>query len=253
MKVIILCAGYAVRLHPLTLNTPKPLLPVAGKPMLEYLLEKVAEIEPLDSVWIVSNGKFAGHFEDWAKSAPILKEKIHVVNDGTLTNETRLGAIGDLDLVLRQGKINEDVLLLAGDNLFSFHLNEFVQIAMKHKPFSSLGIYDVGDLNLAKNYGLVQVRASGKITAFLEKPPEPKTTLASTGVYFFPQEALELVRVYLSEKNNPDAPGYFVKWLVERSSVYGVPLAGFWYDIGDRASYDEVNRLLQNGPPPACR
>ncbi len=245
MKVIILCAGYAVRLHPLTIDTPKPLLPIGGRPMLELLLEKVSEVKGIEEVFVVSNGKFAGHFEDWSKNPPYFKGKIRVINDGTTTNETRLGAIGDLDLAVRQGKINDDMLVLAGDNFFTFDLNEFVQIALKHKPFASLGLYDVKDLVLARNYGLVETKHDGKIILFLEKPAEPKTTLASTGIYFFPKDILGLLEIYLAEKNNPDAPGYFIQWLIENSSVFGIPLAGSWYDIGDRESYDKVNSLMQ--------
>jgi len=242
MKVIILAAGYAVRLYPLTENTPKPLLPVGGRPMLEYLMDKVRSISGVDQIFIVTNNKFAGHFETWAKSAG---GNIQVINDGTTSNENRLGAIGDLNLVLEKARIQDDVLVLAGDNYFTFDLAEFTVVSHTHNPYASIGIYDVKDVELAKNYGLVEVIPNGKIRSFLEKPQAPTTTLASTGVYYFPLGTLHLFDIYLSEKNNPDAPGYFVQWLIKRSQVYGVRLEGSWYDIGDLKSYQTVNELAQ--------
>ncbi|MBI4971795.1 MAG: nucleotidyltransferase family protein [Candidatus Omnitrophica bacterium] len=245
MKVIILCAGYAVRLYPLTENTPKPLLPVGDRPMLEHLLDRVRPLKEIDQLFIVTNTKFAGHFESWNLGQKVFDRQIVVINDGTTSNETRLGALGDLNLVLEQGRVQDDVLVLAGDNFFTFDLEDFVSVARTHNPFASIGIYDVKDPSLAKNYGLVEVQPNDKIRSFLEKPQNPTTTLASTGVYYFPQGTLQLLDLYLSEKNNPDAPGYFIQWLIKRSQVYGVKLEGSWYDIGDLASYKTVNQLMQ--------
>lgn len=245
MKAIILCAGYSVRLYPLTEKTPKPLLPVGGRPILDHLLEKVRGVREVNQIYAVSNGKFARNFEKWSKGLKKADVPVRIVNDGTLTNETRLGAIGDLKLVLKQEKIEDDLLVLAGDNYFTFDLSEFVNKALLHKPAPSVGLFDVRDRCLAKNYGLVEVDADGKMTAFFEKPDEPPTTVASTGVYFFPQEILPSLDQYLLEKNNPDAPGYFVKWLAKKKEVYGILLSGIWYDIGDLASYQKLNLLLE--------
>ena len=241
MKVLLLAAGYAMRLYPLTENTPKPLLPVGGRPMIEYILDGVERISTAQDIYVVTNGKFAGHFETWAKSRRSQKP-VRVINDGTFTNETRLGALGDLSLVLKQEHIQDDVLVLAGDNYFTFDLNDFVKSAAGRKPFASVGIYDVKDLGLAQNYGLVTMGPDDKIRTFLEKPKVPETTLASRGIYYFPKETLALFDQFIAEKNNLDAPGYFLSWLIGRSSVYGVVLPGQWVDIGDLKSYQTLNK-----------
>jgi len=245
MQVIILCAGYAVRLYPLTQNTPKPLLPVGNRPMLNYLLDKINELREKSTIHIVTNAKFASHFDFWAT------EKKHdfdvrIINDGTTSNDNRLGAIGDLDLVIKKCGLQDDLLVLAGDNFFTFDLYQFVQSARSHNPFFSIGLYDVKDKLLAKNYGLVELGQGDKIRSFKEKPETPETTLASTGIYYFPKQVLPLLDQYLREKNSPDAPGYFVQWLIKYSSVFGVILTGSWYDIGDLASYEKVNEWVKN-------
>lgn len=248
MVTLILCAGYAVRLYPLTQNTPKPLLSVGSRPMLEYLVDKVNDVDPLGEIFIVTNGKFDPHFRKWAAGqAPALKNRIQIVNDQTTSNETRLGAIGDMNLVLKEARIKEDVLVLAGDNFFTFDLREFVRISRSHSPDASVGLFDVQDKKLAQNYGLVELGPNAKIRTFLEKPRDPQTTLASTGIYYFPAGTLSLLETYVTQKNNPDAPGYFVQWLIERSQVFGIVLGGMWYDIGDLVSYEKVNQIVKEG------
>lgn len=245
MHAIILCAGYAVRLYPLTQNTPKPLLPVGDRPMLDHLVDKINHLKEFDTIDIVTNAKFSGHFENWAKQKNNSK-KIVIINDGSTTNESRLGAIGDLNLVLNRQKIQDDVLILAGDNFFTFDLGEFLRLAQEHNSFASIGLYDVKSKTLARNYGLVELDRDDKIKTFLEKPENPQTTLASTGIYYFPKEVLALLDQYLSEKNSTDAPGYFVQWLIKHSSVFGVLLTGFWFDIGDLASYEQVKTWIKS-------
>lgn len=244
MKAIFLCAGYATRLYPLTKDCPKSLLDVAGRPILNYLMDFVLKIKSVDGVFIVTNDKFFKAFTDW-KEKHYSKASVQVLNDGTTTNENRLGAIRDMQFALKQGKVSDDVLVLASDNLFDTDIRELIQSAEKNRPYVSVGVYDVKDLALASRYGLVQVDKNRKITQFFEKPSNPTTTLASTGIYFFPKENLKLLDQYLESHQNPDAPGHYVKWLVENSQVFAFPFQGTWYDIGDYASYQNADRAFR--------
>lgn len=241
MKIILLCAGYATRLKPLTDHTPKPLLPVGSKPMMEWILDRVKLVNEVESVYVVSNHKFAEHFQLWAKSAKY-PWPIHVVDDQTTTNENRLGAIGDLAYVLKQQGIgSEDLMVLAGDNLFTFDLVSFVKEAKAKRPSPAIAVYDVKDKELAKQYGLVKTDLQNKVEEFLEKPANPPTTLASCGIYWLPKETRLLLDRYLADGHNPDQPGHYMRWLAENAGLVAVPLKGEWLDIGDRASYEKAN------------
>ena len=256
LKVIILCAGYATRLYPLTENMPKPLLPVGNKPILEWILERVQKVHGVEAVYLVSNQKFAGHFETWAASKSgkpypdgRASEKypwpIQVVNDRTATNETRLGAIGDLAYVIKTEKIDPcDLLVIAGDNLFDFDLAAFVDFGKKKRPHGIIAVYDVGDKELAKRYGLVRTDAEGKILEFQEKPPEPTTTLASCGIYWLSREIWSLLDRYITSGHNTDQPGHYMRWLAETSGLFAFSLKGKWLDIGDLASYQKANAIV---------
>lgn len=245
MEVILLCAGYATRLYPLTKDKPKPLLPIADRPILEWILDRVREIEKIDKVFIVTNHPFAGHFEAWVKTVRY-PWPIEVVDDQTTTNENRLGAIGDLEFVLKQKKIvHEDILVIAGDNFFDFNLQAFIKSAAGRRPHSGIAVFDVGDKGLARQYGLVRLDSSGRVIEFFEKPENPVTTLASCGLYWLPKESLELLDRYLSSGHNPDQPGHYMRWLAETDRLYAVSLKGLWIDIGDPASYEKANTLLR--------
>jgi glucose-1-phosphate thymidylyltransferase len=244
MKAVILCAGYATRLYPLTENTPKPLLPVGGRPILEWILDQLKEIKELDAVYLVTNDKFAGHFEKWSKTVSY-PWKIETVNDGTKSNDTRLGAIGDLALVMKEKKVGaEDVLVLAGDNFFDSSLLQFTEFGKAKRPGGVIAVYDVKDKELAKQYGLVETGPDGKVKAFYEKPANPPTTLASCGVYWLPAETRVLLDRYLAAGNNPDQPGHYMRWLAETASLYATPIKGKWLDIGDLASYEKANAMF---------
>ncbi len=244
MKVILLCAGYATRLYPLTENQPKPLLPIAGRPILEWILDRIQQIPNVQGVYVVTNHRFAGHFEKWA-----VKMKypwpVEVVDDQTTTNENRLGAIGDLAFVLKQKNIGaEDLLVIAGDNFFDFDLQSFIAYAESKRPHGVIAVYDVKDKELAKQYGLVQVNAESRILEFFEKPENPPTTLASCGLYWLPAQTRVLLDRYLSSGHNPDQPGHYMRWLSETDALFAAPLKGKWLDIGDRNSYDKANALF---------
>ena len=178
MKLIVLGAGYATRLHPLTLNQPKPLLPVAGKPMIEHVLDNVKSIRDIDHIYIVTNARFAEHFQRWADGYSVKHEgaPITIINDQTTDDSNRLGAIGDIDLVLTEAQIDDDIIVVAGDNLFSHSLEAFGEFCRETgKPV--LGVYDVGNLEEIKKYNAIEIDADGHITFFEEKPTEPKSTL----------------------------------------------------------------------------
>lgn len=244
MNVILLCAGYATRLKPLTDSCPKPLLALADRPMLEYLADQVKKLPSLGGVYIVSNAKFQKNFETWKESYPH-DFKLEVLNDGSITNDDRLGAIRDIAFVLDERNLEDDCLVLAGDNYFDFDLVDFIRFAERHKPNVTLAVYDVKDLNLAKRYGLVACDSKSRIRSFQEKPEHPESTLVSTGVYYFPEENLSMIRRYLKEHQNPDAPGHYVRWLVERSEVFAFSFSGIWYDIGDFESYRTADVKLR--------
>lgn len=244
MKGILLCAGYGTRLHPLTENQPKPLLPVGGKPILEHLLEKMEGLSGLDEVFIVSNERFFQHFQAWAGTKQF-PWRVEVVNDGTRTNESRLGAVGDLRFVVQKYRLTDDLLLFAGDNLFLCNLQPFVSFAEAHRPSASLAVIDVKERDLARQYGIVKTEREGKITEFFEKPADPPSTLASTGGYWFAGERLDLLDRYISEGHNADRLGDYIAWLAKVDRVYAFPLAGKWYDIGDLRSYHEADRHLR--------
>lgn len=232
MKALILAAGYATRLYPLTRNRPKPLLEVGGKSITDRLVEKIERVDAIDEIYIVTNDKFSSHFEKWAKSSAY-KTSIRVINDKTLTNETRLGATGDMDLVVREAKVTDDLLVLGGDNLFEFDLEDFISFAQS-KGGSAVALRDVGNLSEAKKYGIVSLDDTKRVTEFVEKPKNPASTLAAMCLYYFPKASLGLIKSYLDTGLNKDQPGHYVSWLAKNSAVYGYVIKGEWFDIGDK-------------------
>lgn len=242
MKAVVLAAGYATRMYPLTLDRPKALLEVRGRPMLDYLLDQVGSVDDLDDVYVVTNSKFAQPFRDWAAA----HGHVHIVDDGTTDEESRLGAIGDLDLTIRAAAIDDDLLVLAGDNLFSESIAPFPAFALA-KGGPALGVYDVGDLELMRQYAAIELDADDRVTRLEEKPQQPRSTLAGIALYFYPRTALGLVRDYLAGGNNPDQPGRLVEWLYPRTPVYGWRVPGRWFDIGSKEAYAEANRTFRPG------
>jgi glucose-1-phosphate thymidylyltransferase len=245
VKALVLAAGYATRLYPLTRERPKHLLPVAGRPMLEHVLECLGAIEELDGLYLVTNSKFAGQFADWAAGyePPRPELRPQVIDDGTRDESDRLGAIGDLAFVLETQGIDEDLIVLAGDNLFSENLDGFGR-AVREREAPVLALYDVGDLEAIRQYNSIEVDAEGRVVYFEEKPAEPRSTLIGVALYYYPRSVLPLVERYLSEGNNPDQPGRFVQWLYPQLEVYTWPLPGLWFDIGSREMLAEADRIF---------
>jgi glucose-1-phosphate thymidylyltransferase len=245
MKIIILAAGYATRLYPLTLTQPKPLLPVAGKPMINYVLDNIAAIEGIDCVYVVTNAKFAGHFAEWANGNHQHESKLNfvVVNDGSTDDSNKLGAIGDLHLVLTKERVDDDVIVVAGDNLFSQKLGDFGKYC-REKNSPVLGVYDVGSLDEVKKYSVVNTDASSRIVLFEEKPKQPTSTLIGIALYFYPRATLSLIHDYVTQGNNADQPGRLMQWLYQRIPVYTWTVPGIWYDIGSKETLEEANRIF---------
>ncbi len=245
MNVLILAAGYATRLYPLTENKAKPLLEVAGKPMIEWVLDNLAPIPDLGTVYVVTNDKFAKDFQAWADSYSKSHGKVtfKIVNDGSRSDADKLGAIGDIRLVIdREELTNEPLIVVAGDNLFSDPLDEFA--AQARGSAATLAVYDVKDLEAMKKYSAIKTDAEGVITHFEEKPEKPETTLTGIALYYFSPETLELFTTYIAAGNNPDQPGRFIQWLYTRRPVKTYQIKGTWYDIGSKETLEEANQIF---------
>lgn len=237
MKAILLAAGYATRLYPLTNNKPKPLLEVAGKPIIEHIISKISQIREVDKIFVVTNDKFFKNFQQWLDDFSSDKQ-IKIVNDNTLSNEDRLGAIGDINFVIEKEKIDDDLLVVAGDNLFEFSLADVVKL-FKTKKSPAIALYDVKSRELAKKYGIVTIDPANKIIRFVEKPEKPESTLSSTGVYLYPKDTLNMISSYLGEGGSQDKTGSFLEWLYKRKDIYCYISKERWYDIG---SFEELER-----------
>jgi glucose-1-phosphate thymidylyltransferase len=239
MKALILAAGYATRLRPLTDSFPKMLLPLAERPMLDYLLDRIREVGEVDAIHLVTNAQFAPLFRDWAP------DDVTVHDDATVSNEDRLGAIGDIAFTIeRAGLEGEDLLVVAGDNLIGYSLPDFVEF-WRGKGGSAIAVYEVADRSLLRNYGVVEVDEDDRVVGFEEKPDAPRSNLAATASYLYRADDLELLPRYLEEGNPPDAPGNFAAWLHERRPLYGYRFSGEWHDIGDLGQLLAADNLLR--------
>jgi glucose-1-phosphate thymidylyltransferase len=249
MKLLVLAAGYAVRLHPLTLNQPKPLLEVAGKPMMEYVLSSLLPIQEIDEVFVVTNARFAQHFETWAATySPERPVKITIVNDHTTDESNKLGAIGDLHFVISHHAVGDDLIVVAGDNLFDVKLDRFgAFVAGRLDPV--LGVYDVKELEPVKKYSEARVDESGRLTSFIEKPPIPTSTLIGIALYYYPKATLPRIQEYISGKNNPDQPGRLIQWLLERMPISTWTVPGLWHDIGSKETLAEADAIFRSQKP----
>ena len=246
MNILILAAGYATRLYPLTLNKAKPLLDVAGKPMVEWVVDNLAPIHGIRTVYIVTNNKFAADFQAWADAynTRTATMRFKIVNDRSTSDTDKLGAIGDIHLVVNQEHLeDDDLLVVAGDNLFSEPLADFAEKTKGREAV--LATYDVGSLEAIKKYNNLTLDPDGKVTAFEEKPANPSGTITGIALYYFAKETVPLFNTYIAEGNNPDQPGRFIQWLYPRKSVYTYPVKGTWFDIGSKETLDEANQIFE--------
>lgn len=248
MNALILAAGYATRLYPLTLNKAKPLLEVADRPIIEWIVDRLAAIPTLQSVYVVTNEKFASDFAAWTQTylSRCGKPNILVVNDGSTSDADKRGAIGDVYFVLRNGIVHkEDLLIVAGDNLFSEPLNDFAEFSVERS--ATLGVCDVKSLDQAKKYNQLTTTSVGILTDFEEKPAHPTSTICGIALYYYKPEALHLLQSYIQEGNDPDQPGRFVQWLHKKLDVFTFPIRGTWYDIGSSESLRKADEEFRSG------
>jgi len=238
MKAIILAAGFATRLYPLTLHQPKPLLDIGGRPMLSWLVDKILEVGEIDEIVVIGNERFHSQFLEWrdsyASSLPI-----QILNDGSTTDDNKLGAIGDMNFAMRQVNDGEDMLIVAGDNLLEFSLVPyFEKFQSVREPLILLR--EIQEIGRRSRYNEVMVDDEGVVTSFREKPEDPKSNLVAICLYFFPAEVKQRISEYLSGGNNPDAPGYFIQWLVRQVRVRAAKFEGQWFDIGNFQTLEEA-------------
>lgn len=238
MKAIVLSAGYATRLYPLTLNTPKGLLPIGKKSILDFITDEIQKVNEIDELFIISNHKFYDNFSDWAKTRET-RLKITVFDDNTTDDSNKLGAIGDIWYTIEKGNINDDILVVAGDNFFTFDLRDYVEFynKVKHDTILVSEMDSLSDLQRMANAVLSE---EGKVLFMEEKPQNPKTNIAVFASYIYTKETVPLIKKYLDDGNNPDAPGFFPSWLYTKKDVYAYKFQGECYDIGTPQSYKEV-------------
>ncbi len=243
MKVIILAAGYGTRLYPLTKNIPKPLLPIADKPLLNFTIENAQKIEDVDKIFVISNSKFYRNFKDWLGLQKFNKS-VEILNDGSTSNDNRLGAIKDLQWCIETKKIEDSVLVLGGDNLYTFDMQDFVSFYKTYKK-NVVAVTDLKDISKARNFGVVEYDDSFRITSFIEKSVYTKTSVVAICAYIFTPDIKYVLKDYASGKNNLDAPGYFVEWLYRRYEVFAYNFNTPWFDIGDIDSYKSAKEYIE--------
>ena len=248
MKAIILAAGYATRLYPLTKNFPKPLLEVGGKTILDHLIDQIKTISDIDRAYVVTNHRFCGHFVNWVRANKAVRTGLQteILDDGTTCNDDRLGAVGDIQFAIKARDIADDVLVLAADNILLFSLQKFVN-TFKSNPTSHIAVRHNPDYNDRKRRGNVQLDGDNRVLQFVEKPDKPISEWSAPPVYIYPSAALSRVKEYIDSGGNPDAPGHFAEWLHTREMVYAYKIEGGVLDIGNRESLAEARAFFQSG------
>jgi glucose-1-phosphate thymidylyltransferase len=242
MKAIILAGGFAKRMWPLTRDRPKPLLPVSGRPVIEYVLEKLKPLDDVRTVYITTNRKFEPHFREWLDSFEYPKE-IRLVIEDTSAEEEKLGSIGAMKHLLDNERIDDDIICLAGDNLFQDSLDDLIG-QFRSQNTMVFGLWEMADRSSLSRFGVASVDGSGLVTDFEEKPEHPKSNLVSTGIYIIPRSSLGLINQYLEGMNNPDTFGFFLTWLYKRQPVHAHVFRNPWFDIGSLEGYKEADEFV---------
>jgi glucose-1-phosphate thymidylyltransferase len=234
VKAILLTAGYGTRLGALTENRAKALLPVGERPMLDWVADKIDEVGAVDELHVVTNARFAASVAAWARVREgRLPPVVH--DDGTTSNDDRIGAIGDIAFTVERGGLaGDDLLVVAGDNLFEFSLAAYVDWWTGLGEASAIAVRDCGDVELAKQYAVIELDENARVRSFVEKPRDPQSTLVAIATYVYHRAHSPLIAEYLAGGNPPDAPGNLVAWLHSRRPVYAYRLEGDWFDVGDR-------------------
>ena len=238
MKCLILAAGYATRLYPLTENFPKPLLEVQGKTILDWLINDMEQSGAVDEYIVISNHKFAHHFDAWAAQK---QQKITVVDDGTSTNETRLGAVKDILFAIEKLQLDDDMLVIAGDNVLDFSLTKFVRYA-KEKNTSCIMRYHEAEQKKLSKSGVVEIDGNDRILSMEEKPAQPKSNWCCPPFYYYTKEDARLVEKGIASGCGTDAPGSYIAWLCTQVPVHAMEMPGSRYDIGNLESYEKVQQ-----------
>lgn len=247
MNAVVLASGFAPKLHPLTLTQPKALLQVGGRPLIDYVIGPLSAIEKLGRTYVVANSRFAPLFHKWLGSylGPHGVPDVVIVDDGSTDESNKLGAVGDLNFVVRQEELAGDLIVAAADNLFSEPLDGFGRFC-QGRTAPVLAVYDVGTVDLARKYGVVEIDREGRVASFVEKPQNPASRHVSVGLYYFPRSLLSAIPRYLDEGHNADAPGGLVQWMLNQLGVvfqtWAVP--GTWYDVGSKETLEEANRIF---------
>ena len=243
MDAVVLAGGYATRLWPITRHRAKPLLPVAGEPIVDHILRPLEDEERIETVYVSTNERFADDFREHIEGSGY--EKTEIVVEPTREEDEKLGTVGALAELVDRVNVDDDLLVIAGDNLFSFDVSGFLDY-FEDRGTPCLTAYDVGSREEASSYGLVELEGD-RVVGFEEKPDEPESTLVSIACYAFPADSLGRLDEYLADEGNPDAPGYFVEWLHERDNVGAFTFDGAWFDVGTRDSYLDANAYLLDG------
>lgn len=238
MKCLILAAGYATRLYPLTENFPKPLLKVGEKTILDWLVDDIDTVGIVDEYVVISNHKYAHHFEDWAKTKT---QKVTVVDDGTSSNETRLGAVKDIQYAIEKLGLDDEMLVIAGDNVLDFSLTKFITYAREKKTSCVMRYFEAQEAKL-KKCGVAEINAQDRILSLVEKPEQPKSNWCTPPFYYYTKEDAKLVKVGIAQGCGTDAPGSYIAWLSQQVPVYSMEMLGSRYDIGNLESYEKVQK-----------
>lgn len=231
MLAVLLAAGFATRMYPLTRDRAKPLLDVGGRPVLDWILDRALGVPDVSEVRVVTNGRFRAQFDEWCAARGRTRVPVRILDDGTHTNDTRLGALGDLALAL-EGVAPQELLVLAGDNLIDFELEPHVaRMRASGRPLVFARTIE-GEVPPGR-YSEIVVDADGDVTSFREKPADPRSNLSAPALYIFPPDVIGDLRTYLADGGDSDAPGHFLAWLHARRGLSAVPLPGAWHDIGN--------------------
>jgi len=243
MKAIILAAGYATRLYPLTLDMPKALLKINNVPIINYIINEINTLEKINYIYLISNNKFAQKFYDWQDNFKI--KNLKIINDGTTCEENKLGAIGDINFAINSENIHDDLLIIAGDSFFDFKLKDFYDFYTRVDSHCACAKEFKNNLNLNR-YAIALIDKNNKLINLEEKPKKPKSNLVVYASYIYKRSVIKLIEKYLEQNNNPDAPGYFLQWLYKLNNVYIYKINGEFYDIGTHESYKSVQAFCKD-------
>ena len=244
MKAVVLAGGYAKRMWPLTKDRPKHLLPVAGRPMLDYVMERLESVSAVEEIFISTNMKYQGQFKKYLDGLHSEK-RIRLFVEDTYSEEEKLGSVGALGYLIQENNLDDELLVIGGDNLFSFKMEDFIDYFYT-KRANIIALYDLGDREKACLYGVVHIDEECRIVDFQEKPSDPQSTLVSTACYLFTRKGVQNISIYLEEGKDPDKMGHFIEWLYRHDEVYGFVFRGVWFDIGSLESYEAADKYFSS-------